>query len=304
VSLISVHHHRDLMLGQNAPGAGMMPGMFRMPQQVPPMPQPQPPAGLGGGIRILPAINGGNLGAPKAAANDTFMVQMMIMAEPRLIFSASQELKLVEATDDRGQSLIRPEAAQAQRTSAYYGYSMSAFTQMPIYLVYPDQPGKTIRTLRGVLPVSVAARRADPLVVPLKNEMVGKSFKSSDLSLTLNEIKVDQATNPPRTTVDITLRPLAPSVDPVAPPGMEMMRSGFRGPNMFQNQLEVVDADGKILQAHPIATPNGQPQADEVRMNVMLTPFAGAGTPAQLRYYSLTHAAVDVTFEFQDIPMP
>jgi hypothetical protein len=298
VSLISVHHHRDLTLGQNAMGSGMrVPGIL-----IPGRPL-QPPVAGGGGAELRPAPAGRPDVAAARVANDQFFVQMMVTAEPRLIVSQSQELKLIEATDDLGHSLVRPSAGQAQRTSAYYGYSMSAMVQMPIHLVYPEQqPGQKIKILRGTLPVSLSARKADPLVVPLKNEVVGKAFKGSDVSVTVNEIKSEP--NAQRTTIDITLRALNSPEDAGAAQGVDMMRTGFRAPNLFQNQLEILDDQGKVLHALPSTPANGRPQADEMRFTITLTPLPGVGAPSQLRYYSLSHATAEVAFEFHDIPMP
>jgi hypothetical protein len=291
VTLISVHHHRDLRLARD-PIGGIARAIIRVdPRQAPAVPGADPRALANGGV-----------GSPQTA-NDEFYVQMMVMAEPRLILSQSQELKLIEANDDRGQSLvIRPNAGQAQRNSAYYGYSVNAFYQMPVHLSYPEQPGKVIKTLRGVLPVTVSARKADPLIVPLKNDVIGKVFKGSDASVTVNDIKAEA--NLQRTTIDITLRPLASGDDSGALAGVDVLRAGFRAPNLFQNQLEILDEQGKVLHAMPSTVPNGRIQSEEMRLNITLSPFPGAGPPAQLRYYSLTRASTEVAFEFHDIPMP
>jgi hypothetical protein len=290
VSLSSVHHHRDLMLSQTPTMrpplvVAPLPEQFKrkMEQQGPVPPPPVP---------------------VQRIANDQFYAQMQVMVEPRLMLNNSHELKLTEAVDDLGQSLLQPSApGQAQRSSAYFGYSPGGMLQLPIYLKYPEQPGKVIKKLKGVLPVTVSARKPDPLVVPLKTESLDKPFRNADAQVTVHEVKTDAANQ--RSTVTLTLRLLGQPGDASAEGGLgPAFAVGPRMAQLGQNQIEIVDAKGNTLHGFTSTQTSTRAQADEIRFTVTLMPLPEAGVPTELRYYGLTRATADVPFEFTDIPMP
>jgi hypothetical protein len=247
---------------------------------------------------------GGMGGLPNArSSNEQFFVQLQVVAEPRLMLVQSQDLKLIEAVDDRGQSLLQPTAGrQTNRVSGYMGYAAGAFIQLPIHLKLPAQPGTVIKKLRGELPVTVSARKPEPVVISLKPDAIGKPIRNGDVTITVHEVNKDP--NNQRTAIDVSLQELGSPADPGGAPGaVRADFAQFRMPNMAQNQLEVVDADGKVLQSYPSTT---RMQPDEVRMTLTLLsmPGAAAGAPAQIRYYNLTRTVADVPFEFTDVPIP
>jgi hypothetical protein len=290
VSLTSVHHHRDLMLSQVAG--------VQVPVMVAPVPEQ---------AKVKAANGGQPAAAPppppvpaQRLANDQFYAQMQVMVEPRLMLSNSNELKLTEAVDDQGQSLLLPSApGQAQRYSAYFGFSPGGLLQLPIHMKYPEQPGKVIKKLKGVLPVTVSARKPDPLVVPLNTDSLEKQFRNSDAQVTIHEVKADAGNQ--RSTVTVSVRLLGQQGDRDVDLGMGV---GPRLAQIGQNQIEIVDAKGKTLHGFTSTQASTRAQADEVKFQVTLMPLPDTGAPAELRYYSLTRATADVPFEFTDIPMP
>ena len=69
----------------------------------------------------------------------------------------------------------------------------------------PEQPGQSIRTLRGLLPILVATRKPDPLVIPLQGA-AGKSFDNDEVDLKVVDIRVNPATN--QTSIDVMVAPV------------------------------------------------------------------------------------------------
>ena len=116
-------------------------------------------------------------------ASEQFYMQVQVAAEPRLSVSQNGTVQILEALDDRGQSLMLPDGGtSATRHSAYFGMSSGPIVQMQAHLKRPEQPGSTIRKLRGTVPIAVATRKPDPLVVPLTGAS-GKSFRNDQVSL-------------------------------------------------------------------------------------------------------------------------
>lgn len=299
VTLNGVHLHRDLSLAQ------VQTPLPPVPALVPGLPRP---AGGGAVIinRRLPDAQMPAGGGPAAVTGRTvseqFFVDLQVMTEPRLMLTQGHEIQLTEAVDELGQSLLaNPPGGKGPQGAGFYGYSAGAFVQIPVYLKRPENPGKTIKRLRGTMPVMISARKSEPLVVPLAPESVGKTFRSNESDAVLQLIKIDTDANNPRTNINFSLTPQKAAANGAGQDTPFSKANVMRMPNMAQNQLEVVDAQGKVIQAFPS---NIQNNGERMSITLTLMQMAGAGIPAQLRYYSLATATTELSFEFTDIPTP
>jgi hypothetical protein len=287
VSLQGIHHHRDLTLNQPLGMTAFFPG--GLPPQPVPNPVAQPPA-------ARPA------GAVTPPVHDQFFLDLQVMAEPRMVLSVNGNPKITEAVDEKGQSLLIPAAGgPAQRNAGFFGYNGgNLMTQLRVDLKYPEQPGKVIKRMRGSIPVTVSARKDDPLLIPLA-ESKGRTFRNSDVSVQVQDIRPEP--NLHGTAIDISIRPNAPAQDPSAVAGQfgpEMF--AFRTQTMPQAQIEIFDAQGRAYQQwFPSPAPS---ENEEVRMTLKMLPNDNVGPPAQIRFYDLVRAVSEATFEFTDIPMP
>ncbi|MHC5538529.1 hypothetical protein ACYOEI_09900 [Singulisphaera rosea] len=230
------------------------------------------------------------------AVNEDFLAQIQFAAEPRLTISQSGALKILEAVDDRGQSLMVASSGGplTQRYSGFFGMTAGSTLHVNAPLRRPEQPGKTIRRLRGSLPVTVATRKASPLVIPL-TDAAGKSFRNEEVTLGVQEIKVNPTTR--QTSIEISLRASqdAPAgVNP--PPGFEV-EPGMHRTEAQPQQIEVLDAQGR-----PIPWYHSN-DAEGSRMTLTLAPHNQAA-PSEIRYYTMAKAATEVRFEFTNVPMP
>lgn len=233
-----------------------------------------------------------------------FYLDLKVEVEPRLLLTGNGQIELTEALDDTGESLLLSEDAGAvMRNSGYFGVGRTTTAiQLQVYLRFPGRPDATISRLQGKLPVVIAARRDDPLVIPL-DESKGRTFETRDVAVEVLDIRKDpdQAT----TTIDLSLRPLSP-MDPALagvvanPLGAELM--AFRTPNTPQSQVEILDAEGRSYrQWFPSSTRVDQ---DQARISLTLqNPNNDVGPPATLRYYDMNRAEAVVEFDFRDVPM-
>jgi hypothetical protein len=280
VSLLSLHYQRDVA--------------FSRPGVVVPNRLVLPPAPRRGGA-VAPTQK-----ADPPAVNEQFYAQIQVAAEPRLSLSQNGPLKVLAVLDDRGQSLqLEPDGAGVtQRASGYFGMASGATLQLHIPLRHPETPGQEIRTLRGVLPIMVATRKPDPLVVSLQGAQ-GKSFRNDDVELSVLEIRANPATN--QTSIDIMVRSIGGAASAAAGPapaaagGAEIL---IHRPDLHQQQIDVVDSQGRVL-----AWFHSSFDAEGSRMTLSLTSPDHA-PPAEIRYYGLARAATEVPFEFGGVPMP
>ena len=209
-------------------------------------------------------------------------------------------LKLLEAVDDKGQSLlIALGGVIAHRESGYFGMAAGSSLQLQAPLRHPAEPGRSIRKIRGVLPVQVATRKPDPLVIPLSGAE-GKSFQNGEVTIGVQEIRANPQNR--QTSLDLTIRAAgAPSAPFVAGAGAGGVPNGeftTPRPDLHQQQIEIIDAQGR-----PIPWYQSSFDGEGSRLTLTLTPN-DQGTPGPSRYYGLSCALTEVSFEFFDVPMP
>ena len=278
VVIQGIHYQRDLRFGQGG-------AMF--------MPNGPIVGGQGGGFGIPAGASRG--------VSEQFYIDMQVMAEPRMAVSQTGLLKIAEATDDQDRSLLIPTAPNGRiQNSGYYGFSNGMMSvQLQAHLKYPEKPGKSIRKLKGALPVTVSARKDEPLVVTLAGAK-GETFRNDDVALTVQDVKTEAQFN--RTVIEMTIRPLT---TPSNTAGLNPGPAGafiFAGTNSPQNQIEIVDAQDRPYQQWFPSQTHGDDQ--ETRVTLMLMPSENVGPPAKLRYFEMSKAQTEIPFEFTDVPMP
>jgi len=229
--------------------------------------------------------------------SEQFFVQVQVAAEPRLSVSQNGPIRIDEAVDDRGQSLVVPSgASSAQRHAGYFGMSMGTVVQLQAHLRRPEQPGKSIQKLRGVVPIAVATRKPNPLVVPLAGAS-GKSFRNEQVTLAIQEIRTNPNSN--QTSIELAVRHQGGQGASTNGPGAQGNEFMLHRQDVHQQQIEVLDARGRTIPWY-----HSSFDAEGARITLTLTPPDGVATPTELRYYSLARTATEVPFEFADVAMP
>jgi hypothetical protein len=278
VSLIGVEYARHVTYSPNGVGA-----------QVPPPPRP---AVLGPAHRETPAPPRLN-----PVTNVQFAAQLLVAAEPRLALSQIRPLQLVEAVDDRGNSLIpvADDETTHNRYAGYSGMSTGPAVQLQAQLHRPAAVGEWIKKLRGFATLTVSARRPHPLVIPLVNS-AGKTFEDQERRLTVHDIR-PTATNH-NTLLELSIKANEPtgSADHA---DQDVFNDGFQRADPQHLQIEVFDAGGHLVPWFQSAA-----DAETSRFTLTLTNQAQPLDLKELRYYTLTRATVKIPFEFIDIPMP
>jgi hypothetical protein len=262
-----------------------------LPEGVNPAVVPAPPRAVVRGAGPTPTREHPRL---NPVTSVQFTAQFLVTAEPRLSLAPRGELRLREAIDERGGSLI-PEGRRGQglNQTAYFGAPHGPMFETVAQLKMPANPGETIKMLRGAIPVAVSARRPDPLIVPLENS-AGKTFQNSDIQLTVHEIRTLPDSR--HTMVEISVRSNRPEALSGGDP--EAYNSIFMRAQQ-QLQLDVLDARDRLMSWFQSNT-----DAENGRVTLTMTSPIQSAPPKQLRYYLITRSECDIPFEFTDIPMP
>lgn len=232
---------------------------------------------------------------PQAVTSVQFSAQFQVVAEPRLGLNQTGALQILEARDERGNSLAPDAQAphMMMRSSGYLGGTCSAVLHLRAPLNRPENPGRTIKILRGTIPLRVISRQSDPLVVPLA-DAAGKSFEKGELHLAIHELRNDA--NQRQRQIELSVQE-GPGE---GIPGSDNTLSSIPGQRIdgHQQNIEILDARGQAL-------PWFQTSVDLQSSRLTLTVAGLAGAePKELRYYRLTEATVEVPFTFTDILMP
>jgi hypothetical protein len=233
---------------------------------------------------------------PRAVTSVQCSVQFQLMAEPRLGVSQSGPLRIIEARDDLGNSLAgggRGDTMPARDTT-YLGGTCSSVLHLRASLDRPEHPGRSIKTLRGEVPLRVAARRPDPLIVPLAGA-AGKTFQQGDLQLTVHQVRSDPDDR--RRQIELSVRLGRHESSPPAEELSAQDPSSRLDPT--QHNIEIVDSQDHVLSWFQTSV-----DAESSRITLTMTGPSRAAEPKELRYYRLSEAMVSVPFCFRDVPMP
>jgi hypothetical protein len=273
ISLVALHFQRDLN--------------FQLVPIAPGDPPPPPSRSLPAGAR------------PGVAASEQFYAQIQVFGEPRLTLSQNGPLKILEAIDGKGQPLTTAgtRGASSQRTSGYFGFATGSVVQVQATMTRPEQPGKTIRKLKAVLPLAVATRKPNPLVVKLAGS-AGQTFRNDDLALTVHDLRPVGDTR--QTSIDVSVRPLGGSSGGLGS-GIGQPDFVAQRPDSFQQQIEVMDTLGRPM---PWYQTSFDPEAS--RMTLTATPqgLDQNVVPVEIRFYAMARSTTEVEFEFSDLPLP
>jgi hypothetical protein len=224
-----------------------------------------------------------------------FTAQFLVAAEPRLSLAPRGELRLREALDDHGNSLIYAgRNPQSLNYAGYFGAPHGPVMETHTQLQRPPDPGETIKTLRGIIPVTVSSRRPGPLVVPLQNSP-GKTFENADTQLTVHEIR--SLPDSRHTLLELSIRANGPEA-PLAGDS-DGYNALFPRPGHQQLQIDVLDANDRLIPWFQSIA-----DAENSRVTLTLTSSLQSSPPKELRYYSVARTEVDIPFEFSGIPMP
>jgi hypothetical protein len=233
-----------------------------------------------------------------------FQVQLQIVPEPRMALSQAGSLQLLEAVDDLGHSLL-PMAGddpRAFRPMGMMGAPMAGGTpaHLSIALHRPETPGRLIKKLRGTVEVEVAARRSNPLVIPLEGA-AGKPFQNDDRRVVVNTISPDPARM--QDVIELTIENLDElfPADPASGLGRGvpggMMGSGFGGAGSGW-PIQVITSRGQN------AFFQTSIDRDSGRVTLRVANMRQTGEAKEIRITSIVRATAKVPFEFHDLPMP
>ena len=250
-------------------------------------------------VRVFPSGMAGPADATALASappdGGPLYAELQVLVEPGLVCRRDGPLKCLEATDERGRSLLGPAREGQGASPPYVLYELfqrgiSPLLRVP--LARADGSSRRLGLLRGTIPVEVAVVKTEPaLVIPLKETLAGKTFRGGGATFVVKEDAVG-----PDGSVKLDLAGrFDGDIDPNIRRASEI--------RLMASQYRVVDAGNHDVRFQSSGAAGG---AGEVLLKFTYLPGMelGTGPPAEFRYYDLRRTNLDVPFEFHDIPLP
>jgi hypothetical protein len=232
-----------------------------------------------------------------ASVWERFFAVIAVLAEPRpfTLLRPIGPLRIDVAVDDRGRSLrLHPDPKAFEYPRKYYDEATYAGFRANVYLKRPDPTARTIRRLKGVIPVALWGAHPDVLEIPVEGA-VGQTFRGSGVRLKVVSVKRDGAN--PSLTLD--LRPESPVAE--------------RAPALFERHEHLLVAHREQFE---VLCRAGPPFRFESRSSgiepglwrwILRLQTGGsgpAGPPARLRFHGLVRIETDIAFDFSELPLP
>jgi hypothetical protein len=269
VGLLGVHEHHDVVLVRG-------PWVWFYPSGVP-----------------APADASDLASAPKDGG--PLYAELNLAAEPGLVCRRDGPLNGLEAVDEAGRALLAPAREDMQQSFHAFAPVSGGITpivRVPLRRVERGGASKSIRRLRGVIPVEVAALKPEPAVVIRLGDAEGRIFRGGGAVFT---VETDRTDSDGRMKLALSCRLSGEEEPAVREARLAALRT---------YQLRVVDARGAAV--HFASTSSGGDGRGTLSFSYEYVPGQPplSEPPAEFRYYDLDRAAWRVPFEFHDIPLP
>lgn len=248
-------------------------------------------------------------GTPRPGRVVQFEVHLRVTPEPRMTIRHVGLVRLTEAVDDLGQSLLPPAGGSSppipggMMIGMPNPYMRGGATNLTANLHRPERPGKLIKVLKGSVDITVSAPRSNPLVIPIEGA-AGKTFENDDWRITVKS--VDRVAGGRQTVIELRVADLetaAGAHDPARRagpvPGPFGRASAFPlDPDGRGLSIQAVTTEGRNTSYH--AAVAGGTGGITLRVNTL----PHQGELKELRISGRISASAQVPFEFRDLPMP
>jgi hypothetical protein len=228
---------------------------------------------------------------PAQQNSESLQVNLTLAVEPKLPILKLGFVRLSAAEDDQKQSMLpggTEVGAMGGARSYYSGGYRSYVQQTQAALLLPSRTSRTVRILKGLIPVTLLADQKPAVVTNHVLSEKGKKLTAGAATFFLEDI-----TELAGKQYQIKMSVAEESKD--GPDDWTRIQS-------LQQRIEIQDDKGKKEQFYfnSIGT-NG---VNNAQYTITIQPTANAGPPARLVYYAWVLMEHEVPFEFRDLPLP
>ncbi|HEV3146460.1 MAG TPA: HEAT repeat domain-containing protein, partial [Gemmataceae bacterium] len=201
--------------------------------------------------------------------NENMQFNFAIYSEPKLPIMGVGQVKLLEAIDEKGQSML---PAGPNQHEVYYhqggGYRMFAYNTQ-VQLLWPDKEARYIKSIKGTVPVTLLADQKPEITV----EDILKAKKQKVTGATA-EIQIDEVNQPNKTSVEIKMTVTNLKGGP----------NDYSWTNSVHQRVELQDGKGNKYFSHGYNWINSSQSSVSATFTYGTNGDANIGPPAKLIY--------------------
>jgi hypothetical protein len=232
-----------------------------------------------------------NPSPPGQQAFESLQINVMIAVEPKLPILRVGAVKILAAEDEEGRSMVPLVTGDPNDFGGirhyYGGYYRNYIQQTQANLIWPAKSSKMVRSLKGVIPVTLLADQKATLVTDKVLSAKGKEFKAGPATF-----RVEDVTAPPGNQIKIHVT--------------EETRDNANDYSQIQSlqqRLEIQDEKGAKLNFFYNSINWQGPSSAQFTIGFQPT-APNTGPPARLVYYNWVLMEHEVPFDFKDLPLP
>lgn len=236
-----------------------------------------------------------NMLQPVPQGSEHLNFTLSVAVEPKLPLLRVGPVRLTAAYDDQKQSML-PDTSAADRAGIsgprfYYGGGYRTFCQQAqVSLAAPSKSARTVKLLRGTLPVTLLTKQEPALVTDRLLEAKGKKLEAKDATFEIEEVTQTPAK---QHQIKLAIHDNAKK-DP----------NDYSRIHSLYQRLEVQDAQGTKYQVFFNSIGTSGPSTARVTFTCDSSANPKLGPPARLVYHSWVTMDHEVPFEFKDLPLP
>jgi hypothetical protein len=233
---------------------------------------------------------------PGQSGNESLQLMLLVAVEPRLPIMKVGQVKLLLAEDGENHSMCsngnRPY--YPWEFDYFYGGNRRAYCQQTnVGLTWPSKTSKTVKVIKGLVPVTLLADQKPTVVTDNLLGSKGKKFKVGT-----SEFHIED-------------------VSPMAGGKQHQIRVAYNeegGDNNWnwdysriqsvQGRIEVHDAKGNKYPAYVRSFQFNSPTSANFTITTQQNNNSKIGPPAKLMFVVWVQMEHEVAFEFHDLPLP
>ncbi len=231
---------------------------------------------------------------------ESLQLSLTIFSEPKLPILRLGAVRLSEATDEDHRSML-PSAYQQNQVYSqryYYGGGYRGFMhQAQAPLIWASKNAHLVKTLKGVIPVTLLADQKPTVVTDKFLTAKGKKLKAGPATFHIEDITEVGGNVNKQYQVKMSVTEEVKDANP----------NDFTRVNSLQQRMELQDDKGNEHHFYFNSIGNSGPSSAQFTFTIQPNNQPGGtklGPPTRLVYYSWVLMEHEVPFEFKDLPLP
>jgi len=229
-------------------------------------------------------------GASRLSLNENLSLNLSIAVEPRLPIVRLGAVKILEAVDALGHSMVQTQEGRVRNEPQYYygGWYRAYVQQVQANLAWPSKKAQTIRLVRGLIPVSILSDQKPIVITENLLSARGKRLAVEGASFLIEDVK------------DLGGRQYQIRI------AISEARQGnpqdWTRIDSLQQRLDLLDSKGVKYEFYL----NGMKNSGTTVQATLIAqpPRPNVGPLVKLVYHSWNVVETDVPFQFQGLPLP